>query len=241
MRRARRLLLALCVFVAACDGLPGRPQRADRWVRPDQIDDWNRLWADNCAACHGRDADGGAALALANPVYLAIADDATIRRITSDGVPDTAMTAFALHAGGTLTDRQLDVLVSGLRLRAKPDALGGLTPPPYAAESPGDDARGAQVFAQACASCHGADGAGGPRNGSTIGSIVDGSFLALVSDQSLRTTVIAGRPELGHPDWRGAGRRPLTAQDVTDVVAWLAARRPVFPGRIYADRGRNDG
>ena len=28
-------------------------------------------------------------------------------------------------------------------------------------------------------------------------------FLALVSDQGLRTIVIAGRPELGAPDWRG--------------------------------------
>lgn len=241
MTRARRLLFGLCVLLAACDGLPGRPQRADRWVRPDQIDDWNRLWSDNCAGCHGRDAGGGAALALANPVYLAIADDATIRRITAGGVADTAMAAFAQHAGGTLTDAQIDVLVSGLRARARPEALGGLAPPPYSADSPGNAARGAQVFALACASCHGADGTGGPHDGSKTGSIVDGSFLALTSDQGLRTTVIAGRPELGHPDWRGTAGHPLTSQDVTDVVAWLVSRRPVFPGRIYADRGRNDG
>ena len=50
---------------------------------------------------------------------------------------------------------------------------------------------GAQVFATSCASCHGADGKGT----ATSGSIVDGSFLALVSDQNLRTTVIAGRPD----------------------------------------------
>jgi hypothetical protein len=62
---------------------------------------------------------------------------------------------------------------------------------------------------------------------------VDGSYLALVSDQGLRTTVIAGRPELGAPDWRGnVPGTPMTPQDIADVVAWLSAQRAPFPGRI---------
>jgi hypothetical protein len=56
---------------------------------------------------------------------------------------------------------------------------------------------------------------------------VDGSYLSLVSDQGLRTIVIAGRPDLGAPDWRGNVRgRAMTAQDISDVVAWLSAQRP---------------
>jgi len=48
-----------------------------------------------------------------------------------------------------------------------------------------------------------------------------------VSDQSLRTTVIAGRPDLGAPDWRGnVPGRSMSAQEVSDVVAWLTAKRP---------------
>ena len=35
------------------------------------------------------DGKGGAAIALGDPVYLAIADDATIRRVTANGVPGT--------------------------------------------------------------------------------------------------------------------------------------------------------
>jgi cytochrome c oxidase cbb3-type subunit 3/ubiquinol-cytochrome c reductase cytochrome c subunit len=56
--------------------------------------------------------------------------------------------------------------------------------------------------------------------------------LALVTDQYLRTTVIAGRVDLGMPDWRGylAGQA-LTAQQIADVVAWLAAQRRSVPGR----------
>jgi hypothetical protein len=56
---------------------------------------------------------------------------------------------------------------------------------------------------------------------------VDGSYLSLVSDQGLRTTVIAGRPDLGAPDWRGnVPGHPMSPGEVSDVVAWLAAKRP---------------
>jgi hypothetical protein len=65
---------------------------------------------------------------------------------------------------------------------------------------------------------------------------VDGSYLALVSDRYMRTTVIAGRPELGAPDWRENVRgRPMSEQEVTDVVAWLASRRAASPGQPYSD------
>jgi mono/diheme cytochrome c family protein len=87
----------------------------------------------------------------------------------------------------------------------------------------GDAKRGGGSFAMFCARCHGADGSGGPG----AGSIVDSAYLPLVSDQSLRTTVIAGRPDLGAPDWRGnVPGRPMSAEEVSDVVAWLAAHRP---------------
>ena len=55
-----------------------------------------------------------------------------------------------------------------------------------------------------------------------------------MSNQGLRTTVIAGRPDLGAPDWRGnLPGQIMTSQDVADVVAWLAAQRPEFPGKPY--------
>ena len=54
-----------------------------------------RLYGQNCAGCHGEDGKGGAAIALADPVYLAIADDAILRRATAGGIPGTSMPAFA--------------------------------------------------------------------------------------------------------------------------------------------------
>jgi mono/diheme cytochrome c family protein len=97
-----------------------------------------------------------------------------------------------------------------------------MDPPPYAVSASGDPARGGDAFATFCSHCHGADG----RGGSAASSIVDPIYLSLLSNQSLRTTVIAGRPDLSAPDWRGnVPGRPMSDQEVSDVVAWLAARR----------------
>ena len=236
MKRARAGISAVCLgaaLAAACDGLPGKPKPGSIEVRPDRVKDFATLYAENCAGCHGGDGSGGAgALGLANPVYLAIADDAVIRGATAQGVAGTLMPAFARSAGGMLTEAQVEILVAGIRGWARPDALAGAVAPPYAG-SGGDAARGREVFTAACASCHGAGGTGGPK----AGSIVDGSFLGLVSDQALRTAIIAGRPDIGQPDWRNdATGRPLTAQEVSDVVAWLSAQRPATPGQPYPGR-----
>jgi len=140
------------------------------------------------------------------------------------------MPAFAQSAGGMLTDKQIDALVRGIRSWEKPDALGNLAPPSYVAHCLGYPQRGADAYRTYFSSCHGADG----RGGSKASSIVNGSYLTLVSDQELRTIVIAGRPELGAPDWRGdVEGRPMSAQEISDVVTWLAAQRPKFPGQPH--------
>jgi mono/diheme cytochrome c family protein len=225
--------VALCV---ACSNASGRPARNSADVAPDQIVNFDVLYGQNCAGCHGVEGSGGAAMSLANPTFLAMADDDVIRRTSANGVPGTPMPAFAQSAGGMLNDKQIDALVRGIRSWAKPNALRGTTAPAYAAQASGDAQRGANAYRTYCSSCHGADG----RGGSKASSIVDGSYLALVSDQQLRTIVIAGRPELGAPDWRGdVEGRPMSPQDISDVVAWLSSQRPKFPGQPYSTASIN--
>jgi len=225
--------------LSACNSAPGRPTAADVPIAPDEVSDFDALFSTNCSGCHGPNGRGGAALSLADTVYLAIVDDATLRRVSTNGIPGTSMTAFAPSAGGMLTDKQIDVIVSGIRSRwAKPEILRGANPPPYSSPEAGNPTRGADVYAAYCSSCHGPGGRGGPK----ASSIVDGSFLALLTDQELRTIVIVGRPELGAPDWRGnVPGKPMSPQEISDVVAWLAAQRAQFPGQPYPSAAKPTG
>jgi cytochrome c oxidase cbb3-type subunit 3 len=229
----------LCVFAILASVLPsgcgsphGQPGRDSEILAPNEVLDFGALYTQNCAGCHGVEGRGGAAIAVANPVYLAIVDDAAIRKAIADGVIGTSMPAFAQSAGGMLTDKQIDVISGGIRAQwSKPGVLIGTTLPSYAAKSTGDPERGASAYKTYCESCHGPGGRGG-QSGSAI---TDDSFLALVSDQGLRTIVIVGRPELGAPDWRGnVPGKPMSEQEVTDVVAWLASQRAKNPGQPYS-------
>src|SRR5277367_3768278 len=173
--------------LSGCANSPGRPRPDDIQINPADISDFDTLYKQNCAGCHGTDGKGGAAIALADPVYLAIVDDATLRRAAGNGIQGTSMPAFAQSAGGMLTDKQIDTIAGGIREHwSKPDALRGAAPPPYSSDEPGNRSRGAEVYVTHCQSCHGIGG----RGGQGASSIVDGSFLALLSDQELRTIVI---------------------------------------------------
>jgi cytochrome c oxidase cbb3-type subunit 3 len=208
------LIVAAGLVLSSCDAR-GRRAAEVRAIRPSEVANFGDLFSQNCSGCHGKDGQGTLTVGIGRPVYLAIADDATIRRTIEQGRPATPMPAFAQRAGGMLTDVQIEILVHGIRNWAGTFAHENL--PSYASSQTGDAARGRDVFARACASCHGQDGRGAR-------AITDRSYLALVTDQHLRTVMIVGMPNLGMPDWRGHDK-PLTDADLTDLVQWLASQR----------------
>jgi cytochrome c oxidase cbb3-type subunit III len=216
MRFAALILVIGCFALFSCDAR-GRRAAEVRSMRPSEIASFGELFSQNCSGCHGKDGQGALTVGIGRPVYLAIADDVTIRKTIEDGRPGTPMPAFAQRAGGMLTDAQIEILVHGIRKWATPGAFEHANLPPYASSQAGDAARGREVFARACSSCHGQDGRGKR-------AIADRSYLALVTDQHLRTLIIVGMPNLGMPDWRGHPK-PLTDADVADLVTWLASQR----------------
>ena len=220
------------MLLSACSSPPDRPTKDSEDPAPSEISDFKTLYTENCTACHGTDGRGGAAVALADPVYLAIVDQPSMRKVIANGVHGTSMPAFAQSAGGMLTDKQIDVITSEIRSRwGRPGTLAGANVPSYTPESSGDVQRGEASYRTYCSSCHGPQGQGGPKSS----AITNDSFLALVSDQGLRTIVIAGRPELGAPDWRGnVPGKPMSDQEITDVVVWLASHRVQSPGQPYS-------
>ena len=220
------------VLLSACSTPNGQPQKGSEPVAPNQVVDFGTLYAQNCAACHGAEGRGGASIALANPVYLAIVSENAVHNVVANGVRGTSMPAFAQSAGGSLTEEQINVITSGMFSRwGRKGILDGTNPPSYAAKTTGDAARGEIAFGTYCASCHGSEGQGGSKGS----AISNDSFLALVSNQGLRTIVITGRPDLRAPDWRGnASGKPMSDQEITDVVAWLASRRVQSSGQPYS-------
>jgi cytochrome c oxidase cbb3-type subunit 3/ubiquinol-cytochrome c reductase cytochrome c subunit len=252
----RALLLSaasggLGLALAGCKHIPGRPGPGPEVVRPDEVVDFPTLYKQNCAACHGENGRNGAAISLANPVYLALAGETRLRDTIANGVQGKLMPAFAKSAGGMLTDGQVAALARGIIQQwEKPGLLAGENPPPYLATLPANAGRGLAAYGVFCARCHGAAAEGGPADGkavadrsrarqdhqSWLGSIVDPAYLALISDQNLRSITIAGRPDEQMPDWRTDAAQPMADQQITDILAWLASKRTANPGQPYPMR-----
>lgn len=229
------LLALLCLLGLACGDLPGRPDPADRYQRPQDVEDFAELYAANCSGCHGEAGRLGPASPLGDPLYASLASPGYLARITAEGVKGTPMPPFAIKKGGTLTDRQVEIIAAGLAA----GSLGGSPSdefhdaPPLVDPSPNPASwdepraeRGSLAYRAFCARCHGPGGAGGTE----AGSIIDAAYLGLVSDQALRTAVIVGRKEFGMPGWRGAeqtstAQPPMTQAEIRDVVAWIASHR----------------
>ena len=216
------LAVPLMLAAAGCGRLPGATAAAGTVQRPDAVTDFHTLYSANCQACHGAGGQNGPATDLGNPEYQALVDDTTLRKWISGGMP------------GTLTDAQIGAIIAGMRKEwAKPNAFAGATPPPYAQEPGGDVKRGQAAYQARCASCH-----QGPARQLVTSTV----YLSLVSDQALRTIIVAGRPDIGQPDWRlgyvpgspnnlrnvkiqPLDQNPLSAQDVTDIVTYLGSLR----------------
>jgi mono/diheme cytochrome c family protein len=226
-------LCAAVVGLAGCRNPPGKPQPNNETKRPDQVLDFPTLYAKNCAGCHGDRGRNGAAISLANPAYLGVAGVANIERVTSNGVSGTMMPPFARNAGGLLTGEQIRIISEGMVAAwGKPSTLDQGAPA-YAATTTGNASRGQSSFSARCTSCHGADGEGLTDGRQHIGSLVDPAYLALVSDQGLRSILIAGEPEQGMYDWHNYPTGPLTDAEITDIVAWLGSKRIATPGQPY--------
>lgn len=219
-----RLLLATAIFAAVavvgCKA-PGAPGPAEE--RPEEVRDFHALYKQNCAACHGEQGRGGIATSMANSVYIAFAGQQQIAKAIREGGPGELMPAFGKKHGGFLTDEQVNILAYGIVQRwGQAHAAAGV--PAYTASLVGNADAGKQVFTSTCARCH-QQGVRPDAKKHTAGSITDPDFLALISDQNLRSTIVAGKPDEGMPDWRAVSNAPLSDQQITDVVAWLASLR----------------
>ena len=179
--------------------------------------DGSRLYAVNCAACHGDRGDGGIGVPLSLPDFLSSVTDEYLFLTIRRGRPGRIMPAFQ-----NLSDEHTHAIVRYIRSWA----TGGVKLSP--AGAPGDPGRGRDIFARNCARCHGPLGKGGTGTGVNFTRLHDhpvvapglnnSGFLAAASDQIIRTTLLKGRR--GTP-MLPAAKMGLSHQDVDDVVSYI--------------------
>jgi mono/diheme cytochrome c family protein len=229
-------LLAMCVLLSGCsDNLPGKPLLKDAYVMPQDIKSFKDLYAARCAGCHGADGTLGPGPPLNDPLFLALITDEDLRTVIAEGRHGTLMPAWDHSAGGPLTSDQVAAIVKGIKQRdwdsadSKSQHVYPSAPPlsPPTGAAAGSAKSGQQVYAVACATCHGDQGEGVPE---VAGPLNDPVFLSLSSDVEMRRYIITGRPDLGMPNFaenedRDKDFKPLTAQQVTDLVALMAQWR----------------
>ncbi|HEU0152145.1 MAG TPA: c-type cytochrome [Arenimonas sp.] len=204
----RALLLAAVVLSPA----PGLAQARSAQLSPEQSEAAAARYQQYCALCHGPDRAGHAndhAPSLKSPSLIATGTPVVIGEAIAYGRPGTPMGAYHVEMGGPLTRQEIRELAFWLMDMAPTDPI------PVADRVEGDLALGAEVYAQHCASCHGAEGEGG--TGTALGNA---TMLALTPDGFLRHAIENGRE--GTP--MVAFKDVLGPAQIDGVTAFLRSR-----------------
>ena len=198
MCRAPSLFSALLVAASLVTG--GAAEAADGAA----------LYARYCALCHGAAGEGYAAdnaTRLNGPELLGTATDEFLTLAIALGRTETAMAAYLDDLGGPLSQDEIASIVSYLRDWQHGPAV---SLPDSTVE--GDPERGAVVYAEHCAVCHGTLAEGGSAQ-----SLNRWAFLSEASDGFLRYAVAEGRADTPMP----AFADELASAEIDDVVAFL--------------------
>lgn len=189
-----------------------------------------RIYAQQCASCHGASGQGDGPAARQGPVpapaigtakMMHDVSPALMYRIVSVGVPGTTMPGWA----GTLSSAERwNVVAYVTTLRAKPTAVGS----------------GEGEFAQRCAGCHGVvGGSDGPLAGSLstlppeIGSF---AWQSERSDADIAQVIREGLPGRAMPP-----QHDLSSDEISAVVAYVRTLAADTARRSNGATGRTSG
>ncbi len=197
----------------------------------DEIEQGARLYAENCAVCHGPEGKGRIGATLAKD-WPSIRPDLRVKSVIENGVPGTRMPAWSQQNGGPLSEQEIDALVAFI-LSWQTGGFIQFYPPPTAIPRPpltpipdvqGDPNRGAVLYDQNCALCHGPNGEG--RVGATLAK----NFPSIRPDLRIRSTIERGIEGSVMPAWAQEFGGPLTQSEINDLVAFLLTwSTPPYP------------
>ncbi|WP_062355895.1 c-type cytochrome [Pseudoxanthomonas mexicana] len=218
VRTALLLLIGGLTRVTAAQAPPAAPSPASR---PPAVltDEAARRAGDNyqryCALCHGRDREGHVndhAPSLRSRSLLE-SEFPVLGEAIGYGRQGTPMGGYLDEVGGPMTRQEIGDMLRWLRKTAAVEAIdmGNHS----LDRTIGDATRGAAVYAQQCATCHGTKGEGG--TGTALGNA---AMLALTPDRFLRHAIVNGRQGTPMPAFGGV----LSKTQIDDVTAFLRSR-----------------
>ena len=189
---------------------------------PEELELGARIYSENCLVCHGEGGKGRVGAELSKN-WPAIRPDLLVRSIIETGVPGSLMPAWSQKHGGPLSEKEIDALVTYILswqtgefelIPTQPPATRHppITPIP---ELQGDPNRGAVLFAENCAVCHGLSGEG--RIGKTLFKIWPG----VRPDLYISNAIIKGVPGSVMPAWGKENGGPLDEGEIEDIVSFI--------------------
>jgi mono/diheme cytochrome c family protein len=179
-----------------------------------------KLFGQNCSPCHGDFGEGGPNPARSGDIiapissaeYLQTRDDATLRAVIEQGQPNFGMSPFGTAFGGPLDGGEVDAIVAYMRswennppVEVPPEIVSGPV-----------SLKGAEIYADLCAQCHGKDGEGG------IGpALRDPQFQAENTDQDIFDTINMGHEATAMIAWGEI----LTSEQIQELVKFIRQLR----------------
>jgi mono/diheme cytochrome c family protein len=100
---------------------PGLRADARRQQEVTYVQLGSKLFAGNCASCHGKNGVGADSPRLNAREFLSSTSDDQMRLIIAGGVSGTEMSTWSIDLGGTLTDQQISQIIAYMRAW-EPDA-----------------------------------------------------------------------------------------------------------------------
>lgn len=176
------------------------------------------IYIAQCASCHGAEGEGGVGPALNDRKVLKNTLDNVFFSVIRSGVPNTQMPAWSVDFGGPLTDEDIRDTVA--LMRSWEATAPEIEPQVFIA----DASRGALLFANTCAVCHGENGLGLPD----APAINDPQRLQNLSDDWYRDVIRNGRPAKGMPTW-GTVLSPNQIEDLVALVDTWRSGKDVLP------------
>ena len=181
-----------------------------------------RLFAENCAVCHGPEGQGRVGATLAKD-FPSIRPDLAIETTIANGVAGSVMPAWGQANGGPLSEEEVGALVFYI-LSWQTGGPPVIAPTPTANPRPamtappevsGDPNQGALLYDLNCAVCHGTNGEG--RVGATLAK----DWPSIRPDLQVKATISRGVAGSPMPAWSQENGGPLVEADIDNLVAFI--------------------